>query len=190
MILTTAEMTDGYCSFTCSTFLKQMKSKGVKSIVFGGRPQYGPMQAMGGVKGLLAADFETAISQFTTAAYQVAMNSTRSSAPVLSQAQFEQFNATTPIPLESFPLIIRSVSVNFRNSYDPDDAVTPLQFIYEASECRLFYTFDNYIRQETTWVAAAQIFLNRTCVQGSVGPIDWEAWTPETRVIFNKKAIF
>ena len=38
-------LTDGYCASTCALFLELMKVQGkVKSIVFGGRPQTGPMQ--------------------------------------------------------------------------------------------------------------------------------------------------
>jgi hypothetical protein len=45
-------VTDGYCASTCAVFSEFMKQQaGVQSIALGGRPQYGPMQAVGGVKG-------------------------------------------------------------------------------------------------------------------------------------------
>ncbi|KAJ6151274.1 Peptidase S41 family protein [Penicillium chermesinum] len=45
---------------------------------------------------------------------------------------------------------------------------TPLQFVYEAAECRRFYTLENYMQQETVWQAAAKaMFGNGGCVKGS-----------------------
>jgi len=44
-------VTDGYCASTCAIFSEFMKQQGgVQSIALGGRPQLGPMQAVGGVK--------------------------------------------------------------------------------------------------------------------------------------------
>ena len=43
---------DGYCASTCTIFLEFMRQQaGVKTVAVGGRPQYEPMQAVGGVKG-------------------------------------------------------------------------------------------------------------------------------------------
>jgi hypothetical protein len=43
---------DGFCASTCSIFSELMKNLGgVQSIAVGGRPQLGPMQGVGGVKG-------------------------------------------------------------------------------------------------------------------------------------------
>lgn len=45
-------LSDGKCGSTCATFSEYMKTQiGVPTIVAGGRPQYGPMQGVGGVKG-------------------------------------------------------------------------------------------------------------------------------------------
>lgn len=45
-------LSDGICGSTCATFAEYMKTQvGVPTIVAGGRPQYGPMQGVGGVKG-------------------------------------------------------------------------------------------------------------------------------------------
>lgn len=45
-------LSDGFCASTCATFSEYMKTQvGVPTIVAGGRPQYGPMQGVGGVKG-------------------------------------------------------------------------------------------------------------------------------------------
>jgi hypothetical protein len=40
--------TDGICSSTCSLFVEMMHHEaGVKTVVAGGRPRYGPMQTIG-----------------------------------------------------------------------------------------------------------------------------------------------
>lgn len=45
-------LSDGTCASTCGVFSEYMKTQvGVPTIVVGGRPQYGPMQGVGGVKG-------------------------------------------------------------------------------------------------------------------------------------------
>lgn len=45
-------LSDGNCASTCALFSEFMKTRvGVSTIVAGGRPQYGPMQGIGGVKG-------------------------------------------------------------------------------------------------------------------------------------------
>ncbi|KAJ5102410.1 hypothetical protein NUU61_004632 [Penicillium alfredii] len=44
----------------------------------------------------------------------------------------------------------------------------PLQFVYEAADCRLFYTYDNIVHPATGWNAAARaIWGNGHCVKGS-----------------------
>lgn len=52
-------LTDGYCASTCALFSELMKTLGgVQSIAVGGRPQLGPMQNVGGTKGLVAKPFK------------------------------------------------------------------------------------------------------------------------------------
>lgn len=48
----TVILSDGFCTGTCGMFSEYMKTQvGVQTIVVGGRPQYGPMQGVGGAKG-------------------------------------------------------------------------------------------------------------------------------------------
>lgn len=49
---------DGLCGSTCAILSELLKTQaGVRSIAVGGRPQYGPMQAVGGAKGYLPLEF-------------------------------------------------------------------------------------------------------------------------------------
>jgi hypothetical protein len=53
-------LTDGFCASTCSIFYEFMTTQaGVQSIAVGGRPQHGPMQAVGGVKGYVLSTVST-----------------------------------------------------------------------------------------------------------------------------------
>ncbi|KAL1967220.1 hypothetical protein VTN77DRAFT_3511 [Rasamsonia byssochlamydoides] len=160
-------ITDGLCTSTCTIFTELMKWQGVRSIVFGGRPQYGPMQALGGSKGANSAPY-TALSSYATEGYALAVNASRTSDPVLTPEELDQYNSTVGIPVSEFPLPLLGGEVNLKNNYRPGNDIVPLQFIYEAAECRLFFTIENYQQQETIWAAAARaMFGNGSCVLGS-----------------------
>ena len=53
-----AQLTDGACSSTCALLVEMFTQAGVKTIVAGGAPTTGPMQAVGGNRGaaLYSAD--------------------------------------------------------------------------------------------------------------------------------------
>ncbi|PLB45838.1 hypothetical protein P170DRAFT_364977 [Aspergillus steynii IBT 23096] len=162
-------ITDGFCASTCTTFVKLMKSQGVRSIAFGGRPRHEPMQAMGGVKGSQSIDIGFIYSWISTA-HELVAKSLRGSKPIMSRQEWKQYNETLPISAQDFPLHTIDGGLNLRNAYVQSDTETPLQFVYEAAECRLFYTLGNYLRQESVWSAAARaMFGNGTCVEGSTG---------------------
>ncbi|KAJ5772405.1 Interphotoreceptor retinol-binding [Penicillium odoratum] len=161
-----AIITDGDCVSTCAFFVKLMKRQGVRTIAFGGRPKNEPMQGVGGVKGgqSLGIDY---INGYIQQANTLIRNSANTSSPLLTQAEWKKFNESSPSLEESFAW---SGNLNLRNEYDPVDDQTPLQFVYEAAECRLFYTLENYLQQETVWQAAAKaMFGSFGCVNGSTG---------------------
>lgn len=143
-----------------------MKRHGVRTIVFGGRPKEAPMQGVGGAKGgqSLGVNY---LNGYIQEANKLIQSSANTSAPLLTPAEWEKFNASSPSLAPSYA---SSGSINLRNEYDPDDDQTPLQFVYEAAECRLFYTLQNYLQRETVWQAAAKaLFRGSGCVKGSTG---------------------
>lgn len=143
-----------------------MKNQGVRSIAFGGRPQNGPMQAIGGVKGAQVQEFSEVTE--ILAAKKQALKSENSTKPLLSEEELEQWDKYVPIPLSEFPYMVYSGSVNLLNAFGPKNNRIPRQFIYEAAECRRFYTIDNVLNQETTWASAADaMFHGGGCVPGS-----------------------
>lgn len=141
-----------------------MKRQGVRTITFGGRPNESAMQAVGGVKGGQSLGINY-INGYIQQANQLIQQAAGSSSPLLTSDEWKEFNETSPSTETSFAW---SGSVNLRNEYDPDDDQTPLQFVYEAAECRRFYTIDNYLQRETVWRDAARsMFGDGSCVKGS-----------------------
>ncbi|KAH6623944.1 peptidase S41 family protein [Chaetomium tenue] len=162
-------MTDGHCASTCVLLASLLVGQGVRSIVFGGRPRHAPMQLLGGVKGGQYWSLRTA-SRYIQEAYDIALHAPDAD-PILSTTEMARFREIAPLPLEEFPLRFDkygSSGVNFRNAYGESDGETPLQFVYEAADCRLFFTAENVLRPETTWRSAARaMFGNGSCVSGS-----------------------
>lgn len=144
-----------------------MKEQGVQSIAFGGRPQNGPMQAMGGVRGAQSVQAVDIFGYFSEA-QEVIKRSANTGSPVLSNDEWKRFNETAVPNPYYVSLNVLSAGFNLRNAYGHDDHTTPLQFVYEAAECRRFLTVDNYFHQESVWEAAAEAMIgDGKCVQGS-----------------------
>lgn len=142
-----------------------MKRQGVRTITFGGRPQKAPMQGVGGVKGGQSLGINY-INGYIQQANGLVADSVSSGNSLLTTAEWQAFNESSP---KTTALLLWSGNLNLRNEYDPDDDQTPLQFVYEAAECRLFYTLANYLERETVWQAAAKaMFGGGQCVQGSM----------------------
>lgn len=158
---------DGNCVSTCTTFVNLMTNVGgVRSLVFGGRPRKEPMQIMGGVRGAQSASFEL-IEDFVGLASTVLNGTDKSDLP---DGFIETTNQTWPTPLANFPLKLSGLNVNLRNAYQDDNSDLPLQFEYQAADCRLFYTYDNTMDPSTTWTSAKDaIWGDGGCVDGSTG---------------------
>ncbi|KAL4934793.1 hypothetical protein BDV06DRAFT_229442 [Aspergillus oleicola] len=155
-------ITDGSCSSSCPIFTKLMKYEGVKTISFGGRPQRGPMQDMGGTRGgqVLTGD---EIVLITSAAQEIA-----SERELLDEGELKKLKQLSPA--ETSPLQYGSLQVNLRDAYGKDDkeSLMPLQFTYEPAHCRLFYTLENVLEPASVWSAAAKaVWGDKECVTGS-----------------------
>ncbi|KAI9819463.1 MAG: hypothetical protein M1827_006911 [Pycnora praestabilis] len=155
---------DGTCSSTCTIFSEFMKTQGgVYSMVVGGFPYYGAMQGVGGTKGAQEYTFQN-IYDTASATYSLG-----------TEAQQEEWNSTD-LALDPTPLGRSSQSsVNLRdNIREGDTSQTPLQFVYEAADCRIFYTPSMITNVQNLWNSVANItwgigMSNSTCVKGSYG---------------------
>lgn len=126
---------------------------GVRTVVVGGRPETGPMQAPAGTRGALYYD-------------SVALDTDIGNA--------ETINITTsgylPDHAEDQAVWISIASFNMRDQARNDENI-PLQFVYEAADCRIFYTFNTVYNYTNLWQYAANAIWSNPglCVQGSTG---------------------
>lgn len=126
---------------------------GVRTVVAGGRPEIGPMQALAGSRGAQyyeAADLDIDI------------------------AFAEDINATvTPdLPNRNIEFRIDVASFNLRDQVRRGENF-PLQFAYEAADCRIFYTPQTFNNYTALWQYAADaIWTNpKLCVPGSTNQL-------------------
>jgi hypothetical protein len=163
-------ITDGTCTSTCTTFVNLMTNVGgVRALSFGGRPQAKPMQVMGGVRGAQAFQY-TDVDQLIAIIMGHVVNSTQTQNPIFSAEQLARANATFPLGVKKLPLLVPSGGFNLRNAYQEGADHLPLQFEFQAADCRLFYTAQNVLKPETAWASAkAAIWGGGNCVEGSTG---------------------
>ncbi|KAK5134902.1 hypothetical protein LTR08_005992 [Meristemomyces frigidus] len=166
---------DGYCASTCTIFSELMRQQGgVKTIALGGRPNRDIIQAVGGIKGtndypwdyiFEGAEFPYIYQYLHDAAY---------------------YN-TTALGKYNDLAILRSTDavVNARDGIRKgDESETPLQFVYETADCRIYYTPEMVIDETAVWKTVADTAFNGIshCVAG-----DYEAGTGNTNV--TKRAV-
>jgi len=150
-------LTDGFCGSTCSVFAEQMKThQGVKSVVVGGLPEMGPMQAVAGTRGAL---------RYGAGGIATVINAT-----LLLNTSIDPSTLPSPFgPPINVPL--SGIAVNFRDQVREDAQDVPLQFIYEAADCRIFYTAEMLTNYSVLWQRAADALWSNSslCVDGSTG---------------------
>lgn len=152
---------DGYCASTCTIFSEFMRQQaGVKTIALGGRPNKDIIQAVGGVKGTNDIPYEDMLDaiivdlQFANASYAAYLNTT----------VFSTYNDLPLLRAASAPV------VNARDGIRQGDATeTPLQFVYEPADCRIFYTPEMVVSEEAVWKTVADTVWGGqdACVAGS-----------------------
>ncbi|KAK7535013.1 uncharacterized protein J3D65DRAFT_646717 [Phyllosticta citribraziliensis] len=160
---------DGYCSSTCAIFTELAKSQGaVKQVAIGGRPQTGPMQGVGGTKGAETIGWDTlaykaaTVEMFTT---------TRASAKLLTNSGVDTLSNLTSVFVRAAGTSQGlAAAINYRDNLRPgDDSQTPLQFVYEPTECRIWYTAPMLFDPTVTWRGVYDVMWGKgQCVKDSV----------------------
>ncbi|KAH0596601.1 hypothetical protein MHUMG1_05719 [Metarhizium humberi] len=148
---------DGLCESSCSTVSTLLRHQGgVKSIAMGGRPNQGPMQGVGGVKGAEGLVFDQ-IYQYINSVSRFTTNSTVKSG-------LQRFKT---LPME------RSVGAGI-NAQDQilrdniDDGI-PSQYITEEADCRLYWTAPMISDVTEIWKSAANSAFNGAkCAYGGI----------------------
>jgi hypothetical protein len=152
---------DGYCASTCTIFSEFMRHQaGVDTIAFGGRPSTSEMQAVGGTKGTNNWPWSWILEEISTT-FTFATESVRES---WRETDIGTFNTFLP-----FHRTVGEPNVNMRDGLRKgDDSGTPLQFIVEPADCRMFYTPDMTVDITRIWTAAADVkwLGKKRCVAG------------------------
>ena len=164
---------DGSCGSACSLFSEMVRiDAGVRVVAVGGIPKNGPMQAMMGTRGGNVASWlqlSSLVSPWDDA-------HDFSSSDLVDK--FMEEAGVTKDDIEKLPpgiyeedvsLDIRGGSVNLLDVVRPDSPKDPLQFAYQAADCRLFYTAEMMRDVTQLWLAAAEIAEGdfSACVPGS-----------------------
>ncbi|RYO39302.1 hypothetical protein AA0111_g1964 [Alternaria arborescens] len=132
-------LTDGLCSSACALFVELMTElAGVRTITFGGRPQHGPMQTASGNRGAAA---------YTSNRIDYDIDNLKTL--IGDEAAFNSIP-----PRNDTGIFTNYALFNLRDQMRPED-LTPLQFRYEASDCRLYYTPKNVYDMSQLWRDAA-----------------------------------
>lgn len=146
----------------------------VQTIAVGGRPQNAPMQGVGGSKGSQLLPFDTLwfFAQRTLKTAE-ALDGPEIMAKLNQTNVGAIYNAHQMYKRSAFKDSQTSLwgGVNSLNNLRKgDDTDTPLEFIYEAADCRLFYTLATYVDPVALWKRAVDSkWSNGACVSGSTG---------------------
>ncbi|KAF2643341.1 hypothetical protein P280DRAFT_467392 [Massarina eburnea CBS 473.64] len=161
-------VTDGYCASTCTIFSELMRQvKGVKYVSLGGRAKEGITQAIGGVKGTNNNPWSyiQSLAQLTI----TELTNSTAEAASLNKTELGSYWDDTPFYRAAAGT---SINVNFRDGIrDGDESETPLQFIYEPSDCRILYTKAMTVDATAIWKAVADSAFGGTshCIAGDLG---------------------
>lgn len=139
-------VTDGYCASTCAIFSELMRQQGgVQFVMLGGRPNTDVVQAVGGVKGTNSFPW-TYILDSVLLPFEI------------QHYHDEEYYSGTALGNYSDLPLYRATNfvVNARDGYrEGDETNTPLQFVYEPADCRIYYTPAMAVDQTAMWKSVA-----------------------------------
>jgi hypothetical protein len=129
----------------------------VRTVAVGGRPSTGPMQAPSGSRG--ARDYDTD-------SLDANINFTQE---ILANQSSAEVNFL-PNRTEALDVFVSYADINLRDQIRRNETI-PLQFAYEAADCRIFYTPQTVYNYTALWQYTANAIWTNTslCVQGSTG---------------------
>lgn len=175
---------DGFCGSACAMFAQLMGEQGhVQTIAVGGRPRNAPMQGIGGTKGAQLLTFDSIIRHMrTTEEITRLMYGPQSARGLVQTTAVGKLLNTSQLYLRSAhsnPDERLNGAVNsLDNLRQGDRSNTPLEFVYEAADCRLFYTKESFFNPVRLWEMAAAVKWGNgdgdgdrivACIDGSMG---------------------
>jgi hypothetical protein len=130
---------------------------GVRVIAAGGLPTTGPMQAPSGSRG--ASDYDLEV-----------LDANIGVAQQILQGQNSPEQNFLPNRTTAMDVYVTYADINLRDQVRRNETI-PLQFAYEAADCRIFYTPKTIYNYTALWQYAADaIWTNPSlCVSGSTG---------------------
>lgn len=134
---------------------------GVRTVALGGRPQPGPMQAIGGTKGT------------NNEAYNDIFGQIEDLYGASNQSLQDYWNTSILADYTLLPMYrTTAVGLNMRNGYLPNEDV-PLQFVYQPADCRILYTPQMIVDETAVWKTVADSVwgggAGNACVAGGFG---------------------
>ena len=129
----------------------------VKTVVAGGLPIVGPMQAVGLSRGAAEGDTLNLDANIIFAQQLYEQNGLTDVAALLPNRSDED-------------TLIQTAGVNLRDIVRPNDP-EPVNFKYLAADCRIFYTVESFYNFTNLWHTAANALWSDSslCVEGSTG---------------------
>ena len=157
-------LSDAFCSSSCATFVELMHQQGgARTVVAGGRPEPGPMQFASGSRGAQAY-------------YNVDLDADVEVGEILNAS-------ITPLPQDSslIDFYINYAQLNIKDSIRKGEDF-PLQFGYEAADCRIFYTTWTVYNFENLWNYVIDAFFRNPelCISGAANETNSITGTDET----------
>ncbi|KAF2117627.1 hypothetical protein BDV96DRAFT_489617 [Lophiotrema nucula] len=157
---------DGLCGSSCSSFHEELKNiAGIKAVVVGGRPTNKPMQTVTGSKGGEVIP----LNYITTYATEI-VNATELAGlgDVFKDTKVADLAAVSQVLIRAGTSSTRIQTQDQVRKGDTNGV--PLQYIYEAADCKIFYTAKTYADPTAAWKAAWDASLDdKKCVKGSTG---------------------
>jgi hypothetical protein len=140
-------LSDGLCASTCAVFLELMvQQSGVKTLAVGGRPQLGPMVAVGGTKGTLVIPslYLQALSVYVMTVFAT------------STSQVREWAKFVPTP---FGINVKDASVNFQDNIRAglEEGGVPSQFLNDTASCRIWYEPQMLLNVTMLWEKTAAV---------------------------------
>lgn len=157
-------LSDAFCSSSCATFVELMHHQGgARTVVAGGRPELGPMQFASGSRGAQSY-------------YNVDLDADIEVAQILN-------SSITPLPPDSnnIDFYVNYAQFNIKDSIREGEDF-PLQFGYEAADCRIFYTTWTVYNFENLWNYVIDAFFRNPelCINGAANLTNPVATTNQT----------
>ncbi|OAG07605.1 uncharacterized protein CC84DRAFT_1216541 [Paraphaeosphaeria sporulosa] len=160
--------TDALCGSACAAIHEEFKNNaGIRSVTVGGRAIEGPIQAVSGNKGGEVVPLIRGIQQ-ADRMRNISRTFSLESYPA-DEATLDEIIDTPELQRRAGDDMTRvQAQLMMRKG---DKSSKPLQYTYEAADCRIFYTHESFADPVTAWKQVWGAFLDpeSKCVKNSTG---------------------